>query len=281
MAISGRPSTLVTVESEPMTTKADEIALVLEEAILSGAVPPGEVLRQEQLSEEFGVSRTPIREALRQLAAVGLVSLVGNRSARVRLISREEVRETFVVWAALEGCAAELARERITQRQLREMKRAERRFADLTNKLRGAGQRDFDVQSVASEWVQANDAFHDVILDASGVKLLAEATRSARRGLYGQAIWSLGYRGQPVWSQWPVLAEHFGSAVAQHRAIAEAIESRSPDVRRLNEEHIFTGGRLLDQLLDRAETSQRGLRHRVSWASSLDSPPPSRRSSST
>jgi DNA-binding GntR family transcriptional regulator len=266
---------------EPMTTKADEIALVLEEAIRSGEVAPGEVLRQEQLSEEFGVSRTPIREALRQLAAVGLVSLVANRGARVRTISREDLRETFVVWAALEGCAAELARERITQRQLRELKRAERLFADLTDKLRSADQRDLGVQSLATKWVQANDAFHDVILDAAGVKLLAEATRSARRGIYGQAIWSLGYRGQPVWSQWPVLAEHFASAVAQHRAIAEAIESRSPDVRRLNEQHIFEGSRLLEQLLDRAESSQRSLRHRVSWASSVDSPPTSRRSSST
>jgi DNA-binding GntR family transcriptional regulator len=53
----------------------------------------------------------------------------------------------------------------------------------------------------------------------------------------------------------PFLAEHFASSVAQHRAIVEAIESRSPDVRRLNEEHIFEGSRLLEQLLERAETS--------------------------
>ena len=59
-------------------TKADEIARVLENAILAGELPPGYLLRQEQLSEQFGVSRTPIREALRQIAALGLVSFAGS-----------------------------------------------------------------------------------------------------------------------------------------------------------------------------------------------------------
>ncbi len=73
-------------------TKADDIALVLEDEIVSGRIAPGTVLRQEQLSERFGVSRTPTREALRRLAALGLVSFVPNRGARVRTLSREELR---------------------------------------------------------------------------------------------------------------------------------------------------------------------------------------------
>src|ERR1041384_2554116 len=87
------------------TTKADDIALVIEEAIVSGELEPGIVLRQEQRSEQFNVSRTPIREALRRLAALGLVSFVPNRGVRVRTISREELHEAFMVRAELEALA--------------------------------------------------------------------------------------------------------------------------------------------------------------------------------
>src|SRR5437867_7828763 len=82
------------------TTKADDIALVIEEAIVAGELEPGTVLRQEQLSEQFNVSRTPIREALRRLAALGLVSFVPNRGVRVRTLSRDELRDAFLVQAS-------------------------------------------------------------------------------------------------------------------------------------------------------------------------------------
>src|SRR5262245_10252298 len=91
------------------TTKADDIALVIEEAIVSGELPPGTVLRQEQLSEQFQVSRTPVREALRRLAALGLVSFVPNRGVRVRTISREELHEAFKIGRA--SCRERVARE--------------------------------------------------------------------------------------------------------------------------------------------------------------------------
>src|SRR6187397_3150257 len=90
-------------------TKADDIAIVLEEAIVSGEIAPGTVLRQEQLSERYQVSRTPVREALRRLAALGLVSFVPNRGVRVRTLSRSELREAFLVRAELESLATELA----------------------------------------------------------------------------------------------------------------------------------------------------------------------------
>src|SRR5688572_7661022 len=117
-------------------TKADEIALALEDDIVSGRVEPGEVLRQEQLSERFGVSRTPIREALRRLAAQGLVSFTPNRGVRVRTLSRDELREAFLVRAELESLATALAVPRFDEEGLAELEAAERRFADLTAELR-------------------------------------------------------------------------------------------------------------------------------------------------
>src|ERR1700675_4095920 len=141
-------------------TKADDIALALEEAIVSGEIPPGSVLRQEQLSDRFQVSRTPIREALRRLAALGLVSFEPNRGVRVRTLSRDELREAFLVRAELEGLATERAAPRMTPGGPAAPDAAEHRFAELTPRLRENARRGVDDPALASEWMRANHAFH-------------------------------------------------------------------------------------------------------------------------
>src|ERR671923_1499600 len=117
-------------------TKADDIALALEEAIVSGEIPPGSTLRQEHLSEQFQVSRTPVREALRRLAALGLVTFEPNRGVRVRMLSRDELREAFLVRAELESLATEIATPKMGEDGLRALADAERRFSELTAALR-------------------------------------------------------------------------------------------------------------------------------------------------
>lgn len=236
-------------------TKSDEIALVLEDAILAGELPPGYLLRQEQLSDQFGVSRTPIREALRQLGALGLVSFAGKRGVQVKPLAQAELLETFVVRAALEGFAADLARERLTSADLRELERAEKRFARLTRDLRqtpaGTG-----TQALAAEWVRANGQFHDVYLNAAGVGKLTEAAQSARRVFHGQAVWSPNAE----------LNELYSLNLEQHRAIREGFAERDPNVRRLVEAHILDSGQLLERALAHAgygTIPQFG--HRVSW----------------
>ena len=129
---SGVRSPRMSLES----TKADEIALVIEQSIVSGELLPGTVLRQEQLSERFAVSRTPVREALRRLAALGLVSFEPNRGVRVRTLSREELREAFLVRAELESLATELAAPRMTEADLDALERAEAEFSGATQALR-------------------------------------------------------------------------------------------------------------------------------------------------
>src|SRR5881394_2060812 len=118
------------------STKADDLAVVIEEAIVSGELAPGSVLRQEQLSERFGVSRTPVREALRRLAALGLVSFEPNRGVRVRTLSHEDLREAFLVRAELEGLVTEIAAGKLTEDDLHALEECERRFARLTKELR-------------------------------------------------------------------------------------------------------------------------------------------------
>src|SRR3569832_1353274 len=127
------------------STKADDIAVLIEEAIVSGELVPGSVLRQEQLSERFGVSRTPVREALRRLAALGLVSFEPNRGVRVRTLSRDDLRAAFLVRAELE-----------------ELVECVRRFARLTREAR-AHEPGGNRRALMGEWMRANHAFHDVL----------------------------------------------------------------------------------------------------------------------
>src|SRR5216684_5948286 len=121
-----------------LSTKADDIARLLEDEIVAGGIAPGTVLRQEQLSERFEVSRTPVREALRRLAALGIVSFEPNRGVRVRALSRAELREAFLVRAELESLAAELAAPRMTDADLEALDAAEQRFSELTARLRAS-----------------------------------------------------------------------------------------------------------------------------------------------
>src|SRR3954464_4380474 len=136
----------------PVGTKADDLALALEEAIVAGEIAPGTVLRQEQLSEQYKVSRTPVREALRRLAALGLVQFVPNRGVRVRTLSREELREAFLVRAELAALATELATPRMTAEDVQALDAAERRFTELTAQLRRKTRAGTHDGALVSDW---------------------------------------------------------------------------------------------------------------------------------
>jgi DNA-binding GntR family transcriptional regulator len=231
------------------TTKADDIAGVLEDEIVGGAIEPGTVLRQEQLSERFGVSRTPVREALRRLAALGLVSFEPNRGVRVRSISASDLREAFLVRAELEALATEVATPRMGADDLAELDAIERRFSALTLELRAqarSGERRDSTLFV--EWMQANYAFHDVIYRAADLPLVERIAKGARRTFLGERVWSA--RGE--------LDELYAKNDLQHRAIREAIAARSASAARvLAREHVLSSATLIEVVLETLGASGR------------------------
>jgi DNA-binding GntR family transcriptional regulator len=225
------------VDEHAISTKADDIALAIEERIVTGELAPGTLLRQERLSEQFGVSRTPVREALRRLAALGLVSFVPNRGVRVRTLDRDDLREAFLVRAELESLATELAAPRITDGQLAELEVQERRFGELTLALR-RGDRD---PGLPGDWMRANHAFHDVIYAAAAAPLVERLAKSARRAFMGQAAWQVGAG----------VDELYVRNDLEHRAIREALAARSPEgARALARTHVLHSGELLLAILE-------------------------------
>jgi DNA-binding GntR family transcriptional regulator len=231
-------------------TKADDLALVLEQAIVRGDLEPGQVLRQDDLSERYGVSRTPVREALRRLAALGLVSFEPNRGVRVRTLSRAELREAFLVRAELESLATELATARIAPEELEALAEAEERYVAVTGRMRDRSRPEDERASLTGEWLAANYAFHDVIYEACGAPLVARIARGARRTFLGQAVWAPGG---------PEMDGLYERNVQQHRAIRAAIAAGSAaGARALAREHVLDSGRLLEVILDHVGVASGG-----------------------
>jgi DNA-binding GntR family transcriptional regulator len=228
-----------------LTTKADDIARVLEDEIVGGRVAPGTVLRQEQLSERFDVSRTPVREALRRLAALGLVSFEPNRGVRVRSVEPAELREAYLVRAELEALATYVATPRMTPADLAALDAVERRFGELTLRLREHALRgETGDTALFVAWMQANYAFHDVIYAAAGLPLVERLAKGARRTFIGETVWSA--RAE--------LDELYARNDAQHRAIREAIAAGSAEgARQLAREHVLASGRLMEAVLASVE----------------------------
>jgi DNA-binding GntR family transcriptional regulator len=223
------------------STKADDIALVIEEAIVSGELEPGTVLRQEHLSAQFRVSRTPIREALRRLAALGLVSFVPNRGVRVRTISREELHEAFMVRAELEALATEVAATKVTPDDLDELEVAEQRFAKVSKDLR-AREPGEARRSIMAEWVRANHAFHDVVYRVADLPFAEQLAKSARRSFSGPAVWAPGDHS---------IDGLYAKNAEQHRAIRQALAAGSGEgARALARDHVLSSFELLEAILE-------------------------------
>jgi DNA-binding GntR family transcriptional regulator len=226
------------VAPEPLTILglADEIAYRLRADILEGRLPLGAPLRHEQLAARFGVSRTPIREALHKLQATGLVELSPNRGAVVRTPARTELIEVYELRADLEGLACELACARASDEELDLLEGAQAR---LTAAI---GRAPVDEASFDTVVADANGAFHDAI------------HRAARNGRLHATIRDLQHFF-PRDSVWRAIADDpetlHAMNIGEHERIAAALRARRPaQARRAMREHVSGAGRILLAYLD-------------------------------
>lgn len=229
--------------AEPRGALVDDLAARIQADIMTGEHPIGSWLRQSALATRYGVSRTPIREALRKLQAAGLIELHPHKGAIVRGPTAREVRESYQVRAELEGLATELAASWITQRQLDELEEAERLFADAIAAVRQGDDADRESRTAAEDrWRRANDMFHEVIQEAAGNRRLRATIRDVHRSFPRQLTWA-------TLSEDPRLLEE---NCREHEAIREALDRRAADeARRLMISHVRRAGELVARWFER------------------------------
>ena len=226
----------------------EEIAERIHARIVAGDYRPGERLKQDVLAEEFGVSRTPIREALSRLDARGIVRQEMRRSATVSAPSPREVREMYQVRAALEGLAAELAAQWITGAQLRALEAAHEAFVKVAKGLRvpkSPRGREASVSRFALDWIEANAAFHRIIVDASANAALARVLEEVSAGYVRNIMLS---------SAAETTAQRMAMNIASHEAILSAIRAHDPArARHAMVEHIREGGDFVTAWFERRD----------------------------
>lgn len=178
----------------------------LRDAIITGKLGPGERLMEIQLAEEMGVSRTPVREAIRKLELEGFVVMVPRKGAYVAGVSIKDIADVFEVRAALEGLAASLAAERITEDEL---DRLERSIVSINEVSDGKN---------INKAVESDIDFHDMLYQASRNQKLITIITNLKEQLQRYRATSLAEEGRTK------------DAVDEHKQIVEALSERNGEL---------------------------------------------------
>ena len=185
----------------------DVVFQTLRQSILTGKMEPGERLMEVQLADELGVSRTPVREAIRMLELEGLVVMIPRRGAQVASITEQDLRDVLEVRATLEQLAVRLACQRFTAEGYKALEKANRdfvRLARLKNK---------NVVDITN----ADVHFHDVIYEATGNRRLIQIIQNLQEQMYR-------YRMEYVRD----LSSH-ENLIAEHEELIKQLKARNED----------------------------------------------------
>lgn len=180
----------------------DVVFNTLRQAILRGELKPGERLMEIQLANKLGVSRTPIREAIRKLELEGLVLMIPRKGAEVAEITEKNLMDVLEVRKALEELAVELACDRISEEQIEELRVAAKEFQRVS--------KSGDVTRIA----EADVKFHDVIFMATDNQRLISLLNNLREQMYRFRVEYLKQK------------EYYPKLMEEHQQIIETIEKR-------------------------------------------------------
>ena len=200
------------------TALYQEVAERLRQRIFAHEIPPGSWIDEQKLAEQYGISRTPLREALKVLAAEGLVELKPRRGCYVTEISRQDLDDIFPLMALLEGRCAFEAAQRARAADITELR-------DLHEQLEAAA-RDGRIDA----FFEANQAFHKRVQELSGNRWLLSVIQDLRKVLKLSRLHSLSLEGR------------LQQSLDEHRAIVAAIAAKDgATAERLMHDHLLSG----------------------------------------
>jgi len=218
---------LVPIKLDSYKPLREVVAETLREAIASGILRAGERLMEIQLAEELGVSRTPVREAIRKLELEGFVVMMPRRGTYVADLSIKDINEVFEIRTALDVLAAGLAAERITEEELEQLERLLVEIAELIE------------QGDVDKLVESDSQFHDVLYRASRNDRLVGIINNLREQFTRFRSISIKYPGR------------MQDTVNEHRRLVEAIASRDTDLaQQIAREHMENSEQTLLQDLN-------------------------------
>ncbi|UCF32181.1 MAG: GntR family transcriptional regulator [bacterium] len=200
-------------------TLREQIASSLRESIIQGELPPGQKLTEPELAERLGISRTPIREAFRQLESEGFLTVIPRRGAVVSTITVKEIKDFYELKSLLEGYAARVAAERINLKDIEKLEKINNQLEDLAERGHVEG------------FFRKNEEFHNCFLQLCGNEKLMELRNTMVKRFLGFRMATLSLPGRLM------------ESVRQHRSIIKAFQKRDG---RLAEaivvEHALLGG---------------------------------------
>lgn len=190
----------------------------IREGILTGKYKEGEELREATLGKELGVSRTPVREALRQLELEGLVTIIPNKGASVTGITHKDVMDIYMIRSLLEGLCARLAAENISEKQLEELEESV-----LLSEFHVKREGSYEEQITALD-----GRFHTILYEASGSRILSHLLIDFHKYVQKARKTSI------------VSEERARKSIREHKQILRAIKDKDANLaEQLANEHIL------------------------------------------
>ncbi len=220
-------------------TLREQIVFSLRESIIRGELKPGTKLTEPELAARLGISRTPIRESFRQLESEGFLTVIPRKGAVVSNITRKDIEDFYELKSLLEGYAARIAAEKMSEKDINKLIQINKDLADCAEK------------SNHERFFVKNEEFHNYFLSLCGNEKLVEIRDTMVKRFLGFRMAALSLPGR--------LTE----SVRQHEQAIKAFKRKDG---RLAEailvEHALLGGDYLAEQVDRASREQEAAKER-------------------